>query len=233
MVPSDLELMQLQVAALYELDARSRLLRVNEPDGAGAPRLFVGRTASGTLWRFRHDLPDALLREIERLLRAEPVVPDPTRPLACLDELLAALERQAPVTATWSGPAWRFPENLAAPAGVVGIAPDNADLLRPTYPWLAANLPAYQPCFAILQQGAAVSICFSARNSPRAAEAGVQTHDAFRGRGYASSTVAAWASAVRRENRIPLYSTSWDNAASRGVARRLGLVLYGADLSFD
>jgi hypothetical protein len=38
---------------------------------------------------------------------------------------------------------------------------------------------------------------------------------------------------VRRENRIPLYSTSWDNAASRGVARRLGLVLYGADLSFD
>jgi hypothetical protein len=30
---------------------------------------------------------------------------------------------------------------------------------------------------------------------------------------------------------VPLYSTSWENLASQGVARRLGLQLYGVDLS--
>ena len=49
---------------------------------------------------------------------------------------------------------------------------------------------------------------------------------------HAAAVVAAWAAAVRASGRLPLYSTSWDNVASQGVARKLGLVLYGADLSF-
>ncbi len=42
---------------------------------------------------------------------------------------------------------------------------------------------------------------------------------------------ASWASATRATGQIPLYSTSWDNHASRAVARELGLVQYAADLS--
>ena len=41
---------------------------------------------------------------------------------------------------------------------------------------------------------------------------------------------AAWAQAVRTQGGIPLYSTSWDNRASRAVAHNLGLSLYGEDL---
>jgi predicted GNAT family acetyltransferase len=57
------------------------------------------------------------------------------------------------------------------------------------------------------------------------------TLEEFRGRGYAPAVVAAWAHAVREAGRIPLYSTTWDNLASRAVARKLGLIVYGSNLS--
>ena len=73
--------------------------------------------------------------------------------------------------------------------------------------------------------------CYSARLTGRAAEAGVETLETHRGRGYAPAVVAAWAHAVRETGRIPFYSTSWDNLASQAVARKLGLVQYATDLS--
>jgi len=96
---------------------------------------------------------------------------------------------------------------------------------------LATDLEHRQPCHAVVRDGAAVSLCFSSRTTGDAAEAGLNTVEAFRRRGYATAVTAAWALAVRRSGRIPLYSTSWDNLASRAVARRLGLILYGADCS--
>jgi RimJ/RimL family protein N-acetyltransferase len=60
-----------------------------------------------------------------------------------------------------------------------------------------------------------------------AAEAGVETLEAFRGRGLATAAVACWARAVQRSGRLALYSTSWDNAPSQAVARRLSARLYG------
>jgi predicted GNAT family acetyltransferase len=59
----------------------------------------------------------------------------------------------------------------------------------------------------------------------------VETLEGYRGRGYAPMVVAAWARAVRETGRIPLYSTSRNNRASEAVARKLGLVQYGSDLS--
>ncbi len=226
--------MEIHVGTLYQLDGRKRLLTVNEPGEPPAPRLFLGRTHTGHLWRFRHDLPGPLVDELEAILRAEPVTEDLSQPPRCLAALQAALARDVPRSETWSGPAWRFPDELPAFAhAIIPITSDHDDLVRPVFPDLADALPWKRPCLAILRDGQLASLCFSSRNTPNAAEAGVNTIEAFRGHGFAPAVVAAWANAVRQEGRIPLYSTSWDNLASRSVARKLSLVPYGADVSIE
>ena len=65
---SDQILMTHHLQALFTQDAHSRLLRINEPGGGGiAPRLFLGRTPLGNLWRFRSDLTEPLTEELEAL----------------------------------------------------------------------------------------------------------------------------------------------------------------------
>ena len=229
---TDLELMALHVRALFRTDERDRLLTTNEPDPPPAPRLYLGRTTAGNLWRLRHDLPETIARDLDAVLRAEPPATDLTQPPHVLQELSAFLAQQTPVTATSLGPAWRFPEPLPDPhPDIVRITPENDTVVRDVFPRLAADLPWSQPCVAILRDGRLASICFSSRNTPEAAEAGLETLEPFRGHGYAPAVATAWAHAVRAEGRIPLYSTDWDNLASRAVARKLGLVLYGADLT--
>ena len=236
---TDSDLMQIHMAALYRHDERSRLLAVNEPgpprpDDPSPPRLYVGRSRAGHVWGFRHDLPESLVAELESMLAGEPVTADLSQPPRCLAALQAALVQHGPLTGTWSGPAWRFPDEIpASDYKVIAVTTANDDLVRSRFPGLADDLPWRQPCLALLDDGRLASLCYSARNTPVAAEAGVDTLEEFRGRGYAPAVVAAWARAVRQEGRVPLYSTSWDNLASRSVARKLDLVLYGTDLSID
>ena len=236
---SDRDLMQVHVSALYRHDDRQRLLAVNEPgdprpDDPWPPRLYLGRTRAGHLWRVRHDLPESTTVALEAVLRAEPVVADLSQPPRCLSALQATLARDAPLTGMCSGPAWRFPDEIPqAEHEVIPVTTVNDDLVRPVFPILADDLRWRQPCLAIVADGRLASLCYSARNTPIAAEAGVDTLEEFRGRGYAPAVAAAWARVVREEGRIPLYSTSWDNQTSRSVVRKLGLLLYGVDLSIE
>jgi RimJ/RimL family protein N-acetyltransferase len=229
---SDMDLIELQAAVLFRYDTAGRVLSHNEPEpDQPAPRLFLGRTSAGNIWRFRHDLPHSLVHDLDRLLKAEPIASDLRQPPRTLPCVLEALEAHAPVQDVSMGPAWRFPERIEPVEGVVPISEANVEALRAQFPWTAAHLEEYQPCMAVIVGGEAVSLCFSSRLSPNAAEAGVNTVERFRARGYAMAVVAAWAHAVRESNRVPLYSTSRENLASQAVARKLGLVLYGADLS--
>lgn len=84
-----------------------------------------------------------------------------------------------------------------------------------------------------MKDGYAVSVCFCARRSEVAAEAGVETAKTFRGLGYGPRVTAAWAMAIRSMGLIPLYSTSWSNKASLAVARKLGLVAFASDWSLS
>lgn len=224
---SDLELMRMHVHGLFTHDARGRMVPVNEPGGAPAPRFFLGRTAEGSVWRFRHDVDDDLARELERLCRAEPAGDDFRLSPGAAETYAALL---APVQRTWAGPAYHVPRDLPASGDAVRITTANAELLRPHLEAWLGDVATAQPLLVSAERGRAVSICASVRITSEADEAGVETAAAFRGRGHAARAVSAWAAAVRELGRVPLYSTSWENAASQALARSLGLRRFGADL---
>ena len=233
---SDLRLLQLQVDALFTHDANGRILYVNEPDGDRAPHFFLGRTREGNIWRCRDDMADGTVRELERLASEEPVRDDLRAEPRNMDAFLAALRADQEIVSSWSGPAYRFPDELPLQATITITRMTRSDLrLLRLMSWdldeTARGFEGREPIMAVIENGAAISLCHSARLTDQAAEAGIETLKAYRGCGYATAVVAGWAHAIRATGRIPLYSTSWDNLASQAVACKLGLVQYGADLS--
>lgn len=233
------ELMEFHVEALYTHDAAGRIVRVREHNGAAAPRFFLGRTADGVVRRYRDDCDDALCRELEA--DSEETTPigftaDPAADAAAeLARYAEVLARSAPVERTEAGPAFAFPPELPAPYGtcdaaVVLVTEENAGLLLPLLAAWVPDVRRSPPLFALVVDGRAVAVCGSVRITPSAHEAGVDTAPLFRGLGYAPRVVASWARAVRTLGAEPLYSTAWHNAASRSVARKLGLVQFGRDL---
>lgn len=237
--PSALALMERHVEALYTHDAGGRILRVREHDGAPAPRFFLGRTVDGAVRRYRHDVDDVLRRELEAA-SADHEFPDDTddpgaAAAAELARYAAILARSASVERTEAGPAFAFPAELPAPYdargdAVVRVTEANVALLRPLLPAWVPDVHRSPPLMALVVDGRAAAVCGSVRITPRAHEAGVETAPPYRGRGYAPRVAAQWARAVRTLGIEPLYSTSWQNAASRVVARKLGFVTFGSDL---
>ncbi|HJR33851.1 MAG TPA: GNAT family N-acetyltransferase [Gemmatimonadales bacterium] len=224
--------MRIHVEALFTRDSAGRLLRVNEPDGNPAPRFFLGRTPEGNEWRFRADLPGHLVAALETACRDENPGPELLVPPYGAKRYEALLAPSAPIVHRWAGPAFCFVGELPPPVAAIPVTEANLDLLRPHLEDWCPDALLRQPALMVLDEGRAVSLCCSVRQSPLAHEAGVETAPAFRGRGYATRAATAWAVAVRRLGRLPLYSTSWQNAASRALAGRLGLERYGTDLHF-
>ena len=220
--------MRIDVHTGFTFDARGRMLCTNEPREDArrpAPRLLVGHTPDGDVVRFNSDVPDALISELEDLLASSV---EPFRRSA----LEHALSIQGEILEFHSGPAYFCPRTPRLSVTAIHVTSANRDIARNTYPWLFEEVADWQPCFAVVRDGAAVSICFSSRIGPDAAAAGVETLPEYRGRGYASAVTAAWATAVAASGRAAFYSTGWDNLASQGVARRLGLAQFGEHLSW-
>jgi RimJ/RimL family protein N-acetyltransferase len=223
----DRELMELHVDALFRHTAAGRLVETREAAPAPAPRFFLGRTRNGHLCRFRDDLPTSLAHRLETLAAAEPVLPDLAPEPVHLSQFQELLQEHGAIQRAWLGPAYAFPEELPPPPQVERITDATSLRLAREFAWLRTELSACEPAMAAVIDEEIVSLAFSSRVTDRAAEAGVETREPFRGQGHACRAVTAWAIAVRESGRIPLYSTAWDNRASQGVARRLGLRLYG------
>ena len=129
------------------------------------------------------------------------------------------------------GPAFLFGDKLPPTTGIAEILQECRNV--PTVPelaWVREATSAEHPVSVARNSfGQVVAVCHSARATLEAAEAGVETARDYRGRGLAGAVVLSWAAAMQAEDRLPLYSTQWTNHASRAVARKLGLILYGED----
>ncbi len=197
-----------------------------QPNGRPAPLFVLVRGISDVVWGVRNDVPEEIANQLDRLAAEEPPVTDFQAPPLHADEYLSLVRGQIS-----SGPAFRFPDEIAQPTDVTLI--DRLGLLERNFRgWTAEEIPWCAPIVAVMDGGYPVSVCFCAnRNSDPAIEAGVETAAAFRGRGFAPRVTAAWACAIRASGRIPLYTTDWSNTASRAVARKLGLIQYASDWS--
>jgi GNAT superfamily N-acetyltransferase len=199
-----------------------------------APRLYVGYSPDGSIHATRHDQAEDLLPRLVEAATDLGPIDEEVMAAGALDHVRRLLQREAPVERVWSGPVFTVPQRLGAMdgarTGVVAVLPSNAEVLRPHMAEWIEDVAEDVPMFASLKRGEAVSLCCSVRVTPRAHEAGVETDPDHRRRGHAAKAVAAWAGAVRSLGAVPLYSTSWDNHASRGLARSMGLIQIGADL---
>ncbi len=228
----DRALMEIYADTIFIYDSRGRMLGSNEPrvqERRPAPRLFLGRTRAGHVVRFSAAVSDDLANRLEEILQRLPPVDDLTVPPDTYAAVRQALERYGPIAKEEAGPAYAFPASIIQQEEVVQLTDATIEVVRHTYPTLVDEFRDWSPCFVALHEEVAVSICMSSRVTAVADAAGVDTLPAFRGRGYAASATAAWGAAIRQAGRIPLYSTSWDNLASQGVARRIGLIMFGAE----
>lgn len=234
------ELMEIHINTLFCCDADGYLRCVNEASEPPAPLFYMGRTPQANLWRVRYDLPATTRAELDALCRAEPLATDFTRPPQYSAQIKAVLAEHVALDQQqeYRGPAFYVAEDHIPLANTVLITDANAELLRENFDWALpfAENQSILP-IAVTVEGAtpkearAVSVCFCSRRPGQATEAGLETVVEFRGKGYGSSTVAAWATAVHAMGCMPLYSTSWDNLASRAIARKMGMRFYGEDWS--
>jgi hypothetical protein len=221
---TDLELMQAHCDACYVQDAAAELVCVNDWIKRAAPAFWLGVTRQGLSWRFRFDVPAEVRARAERLIGSEPFADgERQRPIhdAMYREIFATQQAVA-------GPTYILPcRAVSVGSQTTPISEANRELLRDGLEAWIPDIAYQQPMVVSLAEGRAVSVCASVRITPTAHEAGVETVGDHRRRGHAVAAVRAWAREVEAGGALPLYSTSWDNHASRAVAARVGGELFG------
>ena len=228
-------LIRRRVELRFRLDPAGRLLGENLPEDPAdhtAPRLYACLGGDGLVYAFRHDVPDDRVEHATAVLEAlaDALFEDPDR-LADAAAAIAADWGDAPVMK--AGPVYRIPRGLPQPAGVSFIDASNRDALARFFPHTHAHLDALTPCAAQVIDGDAVAICRAVRRSRIALEAGVDTIEAFRGRGFGAAVVTAWAERAWQDGRVPCYAADASSSASLALAHRLGMMRIGTEFTIE
>jgi len=209
---------QNHLETLFLLDEQGRILSTREPNPAPGPSLALILRADSAAFALSVNVAEALARELRKVVVEE--VPPPN-----LDQLPKHFDLYCELLggAFEQYCAFEFAAVAATSERVVQVT-DYSMLQNSFSGWTEDEIPEREPIMGIVSEGVLVSVCFCARSSNRAAEAGVETVSQFRGQGLAELVTGAWASAIRASGRVPVYSTSVKNSSSRSVARKLGLV---------
>ena len=231
-----LSLMLRHVEALFTHTSDSRLLTVNDGSDTPAPRFFLGRTSDGIVQRFAAGLPEAMIDELGRIGADErPIDSNNLKLPVGHDQYARLLALSHPTSRVEAGPCYWLPSGVAPKYNRQELQGDICLVNETNSGVLTAHMSDWldaldwQPIVAVLHEGNAVSVCASVRRTAAAHEAGVKTAPAFRRRGFARHAVIAWLSEVDRLGVTRLYSTSWENAASRALAVTLGLEMFGVN----
>ena len=218
---------ELHLKTVFTLNEEGHIASTREPMPSLGPAFYLVRGTDSCAWAVRADVAPRLADKLSDLARQEP-------PISDLRDAPMYAERYMSLVGgrIESGPALAFPDVIAQPADTVIV--DDIRLIDHNFSgWVAEEVPGRSPIVAVFEDGYPASVCFCARRSQMAAEAGLETAAAFRGRGFGPRVTAAWALAIRKSGRVPLYSTSWTNTASLAVVRKLGLVPYAATWSLS
>ena len=224
---------ELHLSTLFVLNTEGRIISTREPHGTRGPLFSLVRSTSRCAWAVRHDVPNDIALALASLAKEESpssnLQSTPVHAHQYVSLLRSRLaDRDDTKISQYAGPAFVFPDSIIQPDDVEVIE-DERLLHHHFRGWRSGEIKAGRaPVMAIIKDRLPVSICFCARSSDVAAEAGLETAEAFRGRGFGTRVTAAWALAIRASGRIPLYSTFWTNTASVAVARKLGLKMYAS-----
>jgi hypothetical protein len=174
----------LHLETLFVLNDDGRIISTREPGATGGPLFSLVRSAASCIWAARVDVPSDITRELDCLAREEPPVLNLERAPLHADRYVSLLQgmrsprEDAGNLRVSGGPAFTFPDLLEEPLEVVPL--NDERLLHQNFRgWVDGEIAAGRgPAKAILRDGCPVSVCFCARSSDLAAEAGVETAEA-------------------------------------------------------
>ena len=220
------------------------MLHRSSPDRLEAPRLFLAVCDTGRVLRVRHDVPERTRLEIDRVATGEPSWADFNSAPTYLDEYRRILAADAPVTESHTELVWTLPEDLdfrqstdivfsGADRGARLLASLDRDGMPKTLmeAGFLDTAGFWSPWCVAIEGDEIASIAMAAGVGPAAAEVGLYTFPAFRGRGLGAAATAAWASHPDLRGKTLFYGTDRENVSSQRVVERLGLPFIGTGLS--
>ncbi|MEI9995910.1 MAG: GNAT family N-acetyltransferase [Rhizomicrobium sp.] len=235
-------LLALQAATLFKLSAGRRMEYANDPERSPPPRLYMAGCEEGWVGYLRDDVDAAAARAVEDLIAQEPPLAAPGATPRFAERYREIVGSDAPLTTHNYGPIHRLRRGVQAPSTVKVVCQGTAegdalwtrlerDGLAPD--WIAAGFTDlshfWEPWCVAMAGDEIAAIAFAARTGLLAAEVGVYTLKAHRGRGYAAAVTAAWSTLLPRHP-VLFYATHRDNLSSQRVIARLGLPFLGESM---
>jgi hypothetical protein len=225
------KLLDMHIEALFTLDPQKRLLTINEPWDKKklAPKLYLGKTADGSIaYRFRFDVQLEIIEKLEKLLSKESS--------QCLENQMMYVNEYMEILESkncFNEICFFCEDSLnATEKTCVKLTPQNIARYKVNnFEWLNEEIAYCQPCFGVMENDELLSLCRSVRISDKAHEAGIETAENHRGKGFAGIALRNWAKEVLEKGCIAFYSAAADNFKSQRTAEKAQLYRYGIGLS--